>query len=65
MICDGETGCLFMRGDSEDLYLKLEDLISNQEKRIEFGALGRTIAFKEYDIHKNTRYILELYKEIL
>lgn len=65
MIRDGETGFLFMRGDSEDLYLKLDDLISNHEKRLEFGAFGRTIAFKEYDIHKNIKDILELYKELV
>ena len=59
LVREGENGYFFKNGDLEDLCLKLNSLLSDPEKILDFGKNSLQIIQKEVNIHT----VLESYKK--
>jgi glycosyltransferase involved in cell wall biosynthesis len=62
---DNETSFLFKARDSKDLTNKLEQLISDPEKRKTFGYYARRRVIENFDLEKVTEQTLKLYLELV
>lgn len=65
MIINGKTGYLFERGDSKDLSIKIEEIISAKKKMKDMGRIAREVAIKKFDIKEHTKKIIKIYEGLL
>ena len=63
-IDDGKTGQLFEVGNSAELKSKLEDLISDSQKRSRMGEAGRRKALENYEIKAHAKKIMKIYRSL-
>jgi glycosyltransferase involved in cell wall biosynthesis len=64
LVVDGETGYLVKPGDLENLYNKISELISDKEKRKQFGYRGRQIIEKNHNLDINVQKIENIYNSL-
>lgn len=64
IILHGETGYLFVPNNVEDLRYKLEKLIEDSKKRIDFGVNGMTRAQNSFSLNSYTKKFIQLYLEM-
>ncbi len=62
---DGETAFLFEKQNGNDLSEKLEQLISSEEKRKQFGKASRERAVKFFDLDYLTEKVISIYEQAL
>ena len=62
MIVDGQTGFLFKSGSHEDLADKLGLLADDPERLIRMGQLGRKRAEKLFDLERNARRLVDIFR---
>jgi len=65
VIMDGETGILVQSGDEEGLAKAIIELISDPEKRRNFGSHGQKIAVAKYTKERLIEDISKLYEELV
>ncbi|MEO1653809.1 MAG: glycosyltransferase, partial [Bacteroidota bacterium] len=65
MIKPNKTGLLARMGDAQDLSLKIQCLLEDEEFRLLLGKNARSVAEKEYNIQIQTRKYIQLYEEVL
>lgn len=64
LVVDGISGFLIKPGDSSALYEKLDQMITNQELRKDFGYRGRQIVERNHDINSIAKKIVKIFKAL-
>jgi glycosyltransferase involved in cell wall biosynthesis len=64
LVVDGETGYLVKPGDIEGLRKRILELISDEEKRKQFGNRGRQIIEKNHNLEINIQKIENIYNSL-
>lgn len=62
---DGESGLIYMSGNSDSLAEKMEILIKDRALRNAYGEKGREIAINKFSSRANSDAVYQLYSEIL
>jgi len=65
LVEDGKTGLLFEPGSPEDLALKIECMIENEDARIEMGKNARAEFEAKYTAEKNYEILMKIYHSVL
>ncbi|PAC31498.1 glycosyltransferase family 4 protein [Flectobacillus sp. BAB-3569] len=65
LVRDGYNGYIFKNGDAEDLYQKLESMMSNPEKTKEMGLRSGDIIKNEVNIHVVIKNYCEAFKYVM
>jgi glycosyltransferase involved in cell wall biosynthesis len=64
LVRPGENGWLFQPGDVDDLASRLQELLSDPDMRVRFGAASRQIV-ADHDIHTVLRTFEDLYRAVI
>jgi glycosyltransferase involved in cell wall biosynthesis len=64
MVVDGKTGFLIPPGDFDSLKDSLQELVSNEGLRKQFGRNGRELAEKRFNLEKNSKEMIESLKAV-
>jgi len=65
VVIDNHTGFMVPPNNAQTLSEKIEDLVINVEKRLQFGKNGRRFVEEKYDYDKILDYIISIYKSVL
>ena len=63
-IVDGETGLLHAPGDEDALTSHLIALLTDPERRAQFGAAGRAHVVRSFDLRRQTAQLEALYDDV-
>lgn len=64
VVNDGDTGYLVEKGNPGQIANRLFELVSNKEKRHEFGENGRKFVEENYDWNENVTIIEKIYQKL-
>ena len=65
LVKDNETGLTFEPGNPDDLYLKIEYSVNNQDKIAEMGRNARAYVEQELNAEKYYEKLIEIYKKAM
>lgn len=65
LIIDSKTGIQFTPGDARDLKLKINEMLSDHDKRLIMGEAARVFVENNYSVKKYFENIMQVYNKVL